>query len=274
MTQEEWVEKKRSERPQEFAPPSSFLGSTENTAMPSFKKKKNSKYVKHKLHKHDNPESGQIGPLPATHQTHASHDSTTSVPPEIFCSRVTEISQEEITCSNRLESEKGYQNNAKSISSNVCNVNIYMPFEDNNMSSKTEKTPFCPDKTQNKYLNKSLVSTFKNSKNIIINEIDESDKMDEIINPKSTNVGAEGEVGSTSDINKDSASHQRCTVKRKWAEIAPPACMAYYNNCTASSVVRQSSSKSNISESISFGLNFLKSKEEKTSRVKGLLDMI
>lgn len=299
MSQDEWVEMKRSERPQEFAPPSNLLESKNSTKL--WLKNKTSHDFQNDYHKKN--ESGCMGrsfkTLNTTVFTNSSDsfqkiNSTDSVQSK---NNIYQVGKNRYTGNNDFESSVNNANNY-----HVTTNNRKPTSEDiDELLSKTKEKLYHQNASNSKDLVRQQDTTRKTKctestvKSLMLSKDDNKDTFkktnqkttptssssseqfnDEILKPEKDYQVTQTRVRKrivdiTGDNNLETSSSN---TRKRGAEIPPPPSMSYYNNDAPSSKKQHTSTKTDILESISVGLNFLKSKETKKTRVKGLLDIL
>lgn len=257
LSQEEWVEKKREERLEEFAPPQSLLKNVDT--MESINKKADQFYCSRKA-------KDKRRYKDANNKDIVEDSAKVFVNNKHFSSSV-QCSNEESNLNSLLINNSGYYlNQIRETNSTKC-ISSFMP-EYVRLTSTDQSE--CSDTIKLKqYPNSNKFSA----------KIDQTYK--DIKTPKQ-NQAVDNKTKSTNNyLSLDApASSERSTehfknTKRKWAETAPPATMEYFAG-NLKGRKEKKTEKVDLAESLSAGLHYIKELTEKKNktRVKGLLDIV
>lgn len=247
LSQEEWVEKKREERLEEFAPPQSLLKNVgTNSRIAKITDKRKYK---------DANDKEMVG------------DSAKVFANNKIISLSVQNNNEESNLNSLLKNNSGSYLNQILETTNIKSSSSFLP--EYVQLTSTDKTEFSDTIKLKQHPNSDKFSpkidkTYKDIKSSKQNQtVDKKNKS--IINYLSFDAPASSE---------QSTEHFKNT-KRKWAETAPPATMEYF----AGNLNRRKERKTekvNLAESVSAGLHYIKELTEKKNktRVKGLLDIV
>lgn len=299
MSQDEWVEMKRSERPQEFAPPSSLSAPKNSTKL--WLKDKTSYDFQNDCHnKNESGCTGRSFKTPITTVFTTSTDSfqnsntTDSVQSKNniyqvgknrytgnsdFESLVTNVSNYHLTTNNRKPTSEDIDELLSKTKERLHHQNASNSKDLVRQQDTTRKTKYTDSTVKSLMLSKEDNNdTFKKTNDKTTPTFSRSTEQfnDEILKPENdyqvTQTCVRNRIVDITDDNYLETSSSN--TRKRGAEIPPPPSMSYYNNDAPSSKKQHTSTKTDILESISVGLNFLKSKETKKTRVKGLLDIV
>lgn len=259
MSQEEWVEKKREERLEEFAPPHSLLKNVDT--MESINKKAENLCCsrkskgKDKRRYQDANNKDIVG------------DSVKVCVNNIHVNSSVQSNNEESNLNSLLKNNSGSYLNQIYETNNIKYSSSFVP-EYVGLTS-ADKTEFSGTIKLNQHRNSNKFSA-------------KIDQTHEYIKTPNQNQAVNNKTNSMNNYlsfdafasSEQSTEHFRNT-KRKWAETAPPATMEYFAGNLNRKKERKTE-KVDLAESLSAGLHYNKELTEKKNktRVKGLLDIV
>uniref|UniRef100_A0A1B6G1S0 CCDC174 alpha/beta GRSR domain-containing protein n=1 Tax=Cuerna arida TaxID=1464854 RepID=A0A1B6G1S0_9HEMI len=285
MSQEEWIEKKRLERPEEFAPPISHVKVADEKKHFTFnstlnkppKMTKSSRINKGKSIDHPKNSDNLIVNMSsgsscedikgtscqsdsADNILHSTQNNMSDTKARDWKKTSDEIDAflAKVRANSSNSADQDYKNNEANTPGTVCIDSTVRDPERRQAHSTNESFEY----SDNAH-NLSKETTFsRNTTTFIKHSILPN------TNKKHSNIISD-------EFPKSTDSSQHSIAKRKWAEIAPPASMSYYTSNIGN---KQSNTVNSpqLADSISVGLNYLKTqtKEKEKKRLKGLLDII
>lgn len=246
LSQEEWVERKREERLEEFAPPQSLLKNVDT----------NSRIAKatDKRKYKDANDKEMVG------------DSAKVFANNKIISLSVQNNNEESNLNSLLKNNSGSYLNRIHETTNIKSSSSFLP--EYVQLTSTDKTEFS-DTIKLKQPNSDKFSpkidkTYKDIK---------SSKQNPTVNIKNKSIN--NYLSFDAPASSEQSTEHFKNTKRKWAETAPPATMEYF----AGNLNRRKERKTekvNLAESVSAGLHYIRELTEKKNktRVKGLLDIV
>lgn len=279
MTQEEWIDKKRQERPSEFAPPSSQMNEAPiDFSQPVPKKtnyfttKKTNSSKNRNLHnKQDWVYHSSTDPCSSEVLTQATSSSTFTHPVSI------NTNVEQTVYTKNLKSKDSQSRDWKPTVADIENLLAKTKEQTSGLVSQTSssgdssrdptsKTPTVKN-SEEKYHHREKSFCDPLNQKHQGSSIETSHKISELIN--------EVDEGEVSTSNSGNSEFNTKRYNKKWAAIPPPAAMSYYTEENARTKPNYKRS-GDMADSLSVGRNLLKERleEKNNKRLKGLLDII
>lgn len=247
LSQEEWVERKREERLEEFAPPQSLLKNV-NTNSRIAKATDKRKYK-------DANDKEMVG------------DSAKVFANNKIISLSVQNNNEKSNINSLVKNNSGSYLNQIHETTNIKSSSSFLP--EYVQLTSTDKTEFSDTIKLKQHPNSDKFSpkidkTYKDIK---------SPKQNQTVNKKNKSIN--NYLSFDAQPSSEQSTEHFKNTKRKWAETAPPATMEYF----AGNLNRRKERKTekvNLAESVSAGLHYIKELTEKKNktRVKGLLDIV
>lgn len=247
LSQEEWVEKKREERLEEFAPPQSLLKNVDTNS-------RIAKATDKRKYKGANDKE-VVG------------DSAKVFANNKIISLSVKNNNEESNLNSLLKNNSGSYLNQIHKTTNIKSSSSFLP--EYVQLTSTDKTEFSDTIKLKQHPNSDKFSpkidkTYKDIK---------SSKKNQTVNIKNKSIN--NYLSFDAPASSELTTEHFKNTKRKWAETAPPATMEYF----AGNLNRRKERKTekvNLAESVSAGLHYIRELTEKKNktRVKGLLDIV
>lgn len=276
MTQEEWVDKKRQERPAEFAPPSTLAveaavelsHSVANKSNFFTTKKPNSNKYSNPFNKQDhsftNRKSSEV-------QNQANIESETTSSSTVTDPNSAGQDHEKESFIKNYKDTKTRE--WKPTLADIEKLLEKTKKQTSGLSQTSNSSGFSRDLTSKVPTKKVSEERNQQREKLPFNQyqstssVDSPPKIGDIINE----VDEDGVLSSTP---KNSEANTK-RYNKKWAAIPPPAAMSYYTEENARTKPSHKRS-GDIADSLSVGMNLLKERSEEKSnkRLKGLLDII
>ncbi|KAG8338633.1 hypothetical protein J6590_000307 [Homalodisca vitripennis] len=277
MSQEEWIEKKRLERPEEFAPPVSHVKVANEKKPFTFNSTLNKPPKMTK--------SSKINKGKSIHHPKNSNNLSVNMSSGSSCENIKGTSCQSDSAENIFHSTQNNISNTiardwKKTSDDIdaflakvranCCDSTDQECKNNESDTLGVRDPECRQahRTNELFEYSDNTHDLSNKTHFSKNSSHINHSVFPNTNEKHSNI-----ISHKFSMSTDSS--QQNIIKRKWAEIAPPASMSYY---TSNMGKKQPSTKNNpqLEDSISVGLNYLKAqtKEKENKRLKGLLDIV